>query len=102
MIASVLKPSVTKLIHPIARGLLRLGLTPNGMTVVGTIATCVAALTLLPSGHLFIGSWVITLTVLTDLLDGTMARIRATGATKWGVSSIPHSIESAMRQSFLV
>ena len=84
MIASVLKPSVTKLIHPIARGLLRLGLTPNGMTVVGTIATCVAALTLLPSGHLFLASWVITLTCLTDLLDGTMARIRATGATKWG------------------
>jgi CDP-diacylglycerol--glycerol-3-phosphate 3-phosphatidyltransferase len=84
MIASVLKPSVTKLIHPIARGLLRLGLTPNAMTVLGTIATCVAALTLLPSGHLLAASIVITLTVLTDLLDGTMARIRESGATKWG------------------
>jgi CDP-diacylglycerol--glycerol-3-phosphate 3-phosphatidyltransferase len=77
------RASVSKVTLPIGRALLRTGLTPDMMTVIGTVATIAAAVTLFPMGHLFIGTLVIWLFVMFDMLDGAMARARG-GGTRFG------------------
>jgi CDP-diacylglycerol--glycerol-3-phosphate 3-phosphatidyltransferase/CDP-diacylglycerol--inositol 3-phosphatidyltransferase len=66
---------VTAIISPVARLLLRIGLSPDAVTLVGTICTCTAALWFAPRGHLVTAALVVTLFALFDLLDGTMARM---------------------------
>ena len=66
---------VTAIISPIARLLLRLGVSPDAVTVVGTVATCTAALWFAPRGQLIAAALVVTVFALFDLLDGTMARL---------------------------
>nr|WP_212763067.1 CDP-alcohol phosphatidyltransferase family protein [Gordonia araii] len=75
--------AVSKVTLPIGRALLRTGLTPDAMTLIGTAATVAAALTLFPLGHLFVGTLVIWLFVMFDMLDGAMARARG-GGSRWG------------------
>ena len=60
---------------PVARVLLRLGVSPDAVTVVGTVGTAVAALYFFPRGDLLVGTLVICLFVFSDSLDGTMARL---------------------------
>ena len=66
---------VTAIIAPIARLLLRLGVSPDVVTLVGTLATCSAALWFAPRGELIIAALTVTVFALFDLLDGTMARM---------------------------
>lgn len=63
-------------VNPLARLLLRLGVSPNAVTVAGTIGVLAGALGLGARGHLVWATVVVTLSALTDILDGTMARIR--------------------------
>ena len=77
------RASVSKVTLPLGRALLRTGLTPDAMTVIGTVATVAAAVTLFPMGHLFWGTMVIWLFVMFDMLDGAMARARG-GGTRFG------------------
>lgn len=60
---------------PIARFLLRIGLTPNAVTVIGTAGVSLGALIFYPLGELFWGTLLITLFVFSDLIDGLMARL---------------------------
>jgi len=64
----------TWLFTPVARLLLRLGVTPDAVTVAGTVGTVVGALWLFPTGHLVAGAWTIGALVLADAIDGIMAR----------------------------
>jgi CDP-diacylglycerol--glycerol-3-phosphate 3-phosphatidyltransferase len=84
MISSSLKPIVTKVINPVARLALRFGLTPNVVTLLGTVGLVSSALYFLPHGRFFAGSLAITLFSLSDLFDGAMARLSNLGASKWG------------------
>ncbi len=84
MLSASLKPAVTRAINPIARGALRLGLTPNSVTFIGAAGLVFSALYFYPKQEFFIGTLVITFFALSDLFDGTMARISAKGASKWG------------------
>lgn len=68
------------LFTPIAKGLLKLGLTPNAVTVIGTLGVCAGALIFYPMGELFWGTVFITLFVFSDLIDGLMARISGNGS----------------------
>ncbi|GAA1480637.1 CDP-alcohol phosphatidyltransferase family protein [Gordonia sinesedis] len=77
------RASVSKVTLPLGRALLRTGLTPDAMTLIGTVATIAAALTLFPMGQLFWGTLVIWLFVMFDMLDGAMARARG-GGTRFG------------------
>ncbi len=77
------RAAYTKISGPIARGALRLGLTPDIVTIIGTAGSVLAALTLYPAGHLFAGWLVLWFFVLADMLDGTMARERG-GGTRFG------------------
>ncbi|WP_432540442.1 phosphatidylinositol phosphate synthase [Kineococcus sp. SYSU DK002] len=73
----------TKIFTPLARLLLRLGVTPDAVTIVGTLGVVACALVLYPTGHLFWGSLGITVFVLSDTIDGTMARILGRSG-RWG------------------
>jgi CDP-diacylglycerol---glycerol-3-phosphate 3-phosphatidyltransferase len=73
----------TKLLTPIARFLIRMGVSPDAVTLVGTIGVVAGALVFFPRGELLIGVLVITAFVFSDLLDGTMARMSGT-TSKWG------------------
>ena len=84
MLSASLKPAVTRAINPIARGALRVGLTPNSVTATGAIGLVVSALYFYPRQEFFWGTIVISLFALSDLFDGAMARISQKGASKWG------------------
>jgi CDP-diacylglycerol--glycerol-3-phosphate 3-phosphatidyltransferase len=70
-------------VDPVARFLLRHGITPNVVTVAGTVGAVSGALILGARGYLVAGALVVTFFALTDVLDGTMARIRG-GSSKFG------------------
>lgn len=59
---------------PVARVLLRAGLTADIVTMVGTAGAVLAALTLFPTGQLFAGTLVVWFFVHFDMVDGAMAR----------------------------
>jgi CDP-diacylglycerol--glycerol-3-phosphate 3-phosphatidyltransferase len=78
-----LRSFMTTLWTPLADLLLRRGVSPDAVTVTGTLVVVVAALWLFPTGHLLAGTLVIAVFTLTDSLDGVMAR-RAGRSGPWG------------------
>ena len=54
------------------------------MTIFGTTIVVLGSWFLLAQGHLLAAIFIIGAALLTDLLDGTMARISEKGASKWG------------------
>lgn len=68
---------------PVARALVRAGVSPDVVTVTGTVLTVGAALWLLPTGHFVAGPLVIAAVVLVDSVDGLMARTLGR-STRWG------------------
>ena len=78
-----LRAFFTTLVTPVARLLLRRNVSPDAVTVVGTLGVVVGALWFFPQGRLLAGVLVVTAFVFSDLLDGTMARL--SGRTSpWG------------------
>ncbi|QIS20918.1 phosphatidylinositol phosphate synthase [Nocardia terpenica] len=77
------RETFAKATAPLGKALVRTGLTPDAVTLIGTTASIVAAVTLFPTDHLFWGTMVIWLFVMFDMLDGAMARARG-GGTKYG------------------
>lgn len=77
------RAAYVKLSTPVAKGALRIGLTPDSVTIIGTAGTVIAALTLFPIGQLWWGSVAVWFFVLADMLDGAMARVRG-GGTRFG------------------
>lgn len=78
-----LRSLMTTLLTPVARVLLRLGVTPDAVTVAGTVVVTALALTLLPQGHLMLGGLLIGFFALLDSLDGVLARLSGT-TSRWG------------------
>ncbi|WP_214370789.1 phosphatidylinositol phosphate synthase [Pseudonocardia sp. H11422] len=70
---------VNRVTDPIGRWLVGRGISPDVVTVIGTVGAVAAALWFLPRGELIVGPFVITAFVLLDLLDGAMARARGHG-----------------------
>ncbi|WP_432570365.1 phosphatidylinositol phosphate synthase [Kineococcus sp. SYSU DK005] len=68
---------------PPARLLLRLGVDPDAVTIAGTVGVLVSALVLFPLGHLFWGSIAVAFFVLSDTVDGIMARTLGRSG-RWG------------------
>lgn len=73
----------SRVVDPIAKRLLALGLSPDAVTYVGAAATSVAALWFFPRGQFIPGVIIIAIFALSDLLDGTMARMSGR-AGPWG------------------
>lgn len=78
-----LRGLMAKIFNPVAALLLRIGVSPDAVTITGTIAVVITALWAFPTGHIAAGSLLIGLFVFTDSLDGTMARLSGR-AGKWG------------------
>ncbi|HET8560695.1 MAG TPA: CDP-alcohol phosphatidyltransferase family protein [Marmoricola sp.] len=64
----------TKVWAPVGNLLIRLGVSPNTVTFVGTLGVVAGALVFFPTGHLLVGVIVITVFVFSDMIDGYMAR----------------------------
>jgi CDP-diacylglycerol---glycerol-3-phosphate 3-phosphatidyltransferase len=73
----------TRLLTPVAAVLLRMGVSPDAVTLVGTLGVSAGALLLYPTGHLLAGTLVITAFVFSDTVDGIMARSSGRSST-WG------------------
>jgi CDP-diacylglycerol--glycerol-3-phosphate 3-phosphatidyltransferase len=67
---------MARLLNPVGQALARTPITPNMITVIGTVGVSGAALSMLPIGELFPGAFTATIFVFTDMLDGLLARIK--------------------------
>lgn len=74
---------VTRILTPVARLLIRLGISPDVVTILGTLGVCLGALVFFPRGELLIGVLVITAFVFSDTVDGIMART-LDRSSRWG------------------
>lgn len=86
MLNRVARALITRLLTPVARVLLAAGISPDVVTLVGTLGVCTGALAFYPrAGHsgLFWGTIVITVFVFSDTIDGIMARMSGRCST-WG------------------
>jgi CDP-diacylglycerol--glycerol-3-phosphate 3-phosphatidyltransferase len=73
----------TRLLTPLATFFLRLGISPDVVTIVGTFGVCFSALFFYPSHQFLWGSILIAIFAMSDSLDGVMARLSGR-STKWG------------------
>jgi CDP-diacylglycerol---glycerol-3-phosphate 3-phosphatidyltransferase len=73
----------TALFTPLARRLLKMGISPDAVTVIGTAGVVVGALVFYPLGELWWGTLFITAFIFSDVLDGIMARMQDV-KSRWG------------------
>ena len=62
-----------RLIDPVANWLVKRGVHPNTITIVGTVCTVVGGI-IYGTGHIRTGGFFLGITALFDVLDGTVAR----------------------------
>jgi len=68
---------------PIARALVRAGISPDVVTIVGTLGVMAGSLILFPRGEFFWGTMAVTAFVFSDIIDGLMARMTQRNSV-WG------------------
>lgn len=73
----------TALFSPLARWLLKIGVSPDAITIVGTAGVVAGALVFYPLGQLWWGTLFITAFIFSDVIDGIMARMQ-NGGGRWG------------------
>lgn len=73
----------TNVFKPVAHLFIKLGISPDTVTIVGAVGVVAGALVFFPRGQLWIGVVVITAFVFSDLIDGYMARTLGT-SSRWG------------------
>lgn len=72
-------------VEPVARLMIRAGVTPNQLTVVSASLTVLIAIVLIPSGYLVWAAILTGLFAAFDMIDGTVARMQG-GGTKFGAT----------------
>jgi CDP-diacylglycerol--glycerol-3-phosphate 3-phosphatidyltransferase len=77
------RPQLNRVVEPVARWLADRGVTPDVLTVVGTLGVAGGALGFYPRGQFLVGTLVITAFVFSDMLDGAVARARGSSGP-WG------------------
>lgn len=70
-------------IEPPAKLLLRMGVSPDAVTVTGTVLAIAVALSCFPTGRLVLGVVLLAVLSFSDLIDGTMARLSGRSGP-WG------------------
>ncbi len=73
----ILKEKGKVLVVPVGKGLVRLGVTPEALTVAGLLAAGTAGW-FFASGHLRLGGVFVLVAGILDSADGTVARLRGT------------------------
>jgi CDP-diacylglycerol--glycerol-3-phosphate 3-phosphatidyltransferase len=74
------RPLVAKVVAPVVVRLGKAGVTPDMVTVTGTVGAVLSAVFLIGTGRLWWGAVGVTVFVLLDLLDGALARARGGGS----------------------
>ena len=74
------RPAVAKALAPVVARLAGAGVTPDMVTIAGTLGAVGGAVFLIGTGHLFWGAFTVTVFVLLDMLDGALARARGGGS----------------------
>ena len=84
MISASIKAPVTRVITPLCRRLLTLGVSANLLSAIGGLGASISAIAFFSHGIYFWGMIVTLFFILFDLLDGTLARMSDLGGSKWG------------------
>ena len=71
---NLLRAPIGKAINPLGRSLANAGVSPDMVTVAGTVGATVAALICYPRGEFFVGTLFIWAFVMFDMVDGAVAR----------------------------
>src|SRR5687768_4315276 len=74
-ILSDTKTALARVVDPVARALVRVGISPDAVTVIGTLGIVVVAVGFAARGQLLIATILATFSAFTDMIDGSMARI---------------------------
>jgi phosphatidylinositol phosphate synthase len=81
--SGVARSGYGRIVDPVARGLLRLGISPDAVTVLGTLGVLVATLGFAARGQFLVAVLIGLAFGLVDIVDGAMARARGYG-TRFG------------------
>ncbi|MGI9018268.1 MAG: CDP-alcohol phosphatidyltransferase family protein [Euzebya sp.] len=68
------RATTDRVVVPIAKGMARVGLTPNVITTMGLLGVFVG-MGLLLYGHPVLGGWIVAVATILDAFDGTVARL---------------------------
>jgi CDP-diacylglycerol--glycerol-3-phosphate 3-phosphatidyltransferase len=74
ILSGVARSATGRVFDPIARALLRARVSPDAVTIAGTVGVLIGALGFGARGQLVIGTVIVTLSTFTDMIDGSMAR----------------------------
>ena len=80
MLGSNARPAVARFWAPVVARLARAGVTPDMVTITGTVGAVASAVFLIGNGWLWWGAVAVTAFVLLDMLDGALARARGSGS----------------------
>ena len=98
------RAGMARVVQPVARALLAVGLTPDAVTIIGSVGFSASALYFLPRGQFLAALLVCSCFAFSDMLDGTMARL--SGSTgKWGAfldSTLDRVGDGAMFSGLLI
>jgi CDP-diacylglycerol--glycerol-3-phosphate 3-phosphatidyltransferase len=79
-VLNLLRAPIGKAIAPLGRSLAQAGVSPDVITVAGTVGATVSALILYPQGYFFVGTLFIWAFVMFDMVDGAVARAGGRGS----------------------
>ena len=83
MLNVLARARISRVLDPIGARLARAGVSPDVITVLGTVGVVTVSLVFVARGHLLLGAIGVTVFALTDMLDGAIARARGT-TSRWG------------------
>ena len=84
MLQSSFRDPVVRIIQPFAKFLIKIGVSANWISAIGGVGTSISALYFFSKGQFIFGITVVSIFVLFDLFDGTVARLSKKGESKWG------------------
>ncbi len=102
--SSSAKAVVGRVLTPTARALHRAGVTPDMVTIIGTLGVVGMSLGFLSTGHFALGPWLVTIFIFSDTIDGVLARLQGSSGP-WGAfldSSLDRFGDAAIFGSFVI
>jgi len=78
---NIFRAQISRATAPMAEGLARAGVTPDAVTLVGTIGAVTGAVVFFTRGWFFVGTLVVWFFVMLDMVDGAVARARGRTTT---------------------
>lgn len=74
------RAGISRVLDPVGKSLVRAGISPNAVTVAGTVGVLIGAIGFAARGHILTAVVIVTLSAFTDMIDGAMARARGGGS----------------------